>query len=246
MQKNKRVNKGKISRKLIIAAVVTTVVFALTSIGVFYTLFYRKTETYEFTFPDFVGSYEENLPRTDFKIEKNYVPSDIYPKGVIIFQSPEGLSAKKIPRGQVPILTLNISAGKESFALPDLSGMSLQEAEGLLLQMQAKAKIVRLYGDYDDEVVRNSSPQADKTVYAGDTVILYVETPKRVERVKLPSVMGLDILDAARILTEAGLEFEIEEGFDFEKNAGVVLFQSPVPDTYISKDTKVTITVNSD
>lgn len=246
MQKNRRENKGKISRKLIIAAVVTTVAFAITSIAVFYTLFYRKIDAYEYTFPDFVGSYEADLPSSDFEIKKNYVPSDIYPEGVIISQSPDGLSAKKIKKGQSPVLTINISSGKESFVLPDLTGVSLREAETALRQLQAKVKVVRIYGDFDVERVSETKPQAEEIIHTGDTVILYVETPKRIDRVKLPSVIGLDVDEAARVLTEAGLEFEIEEGFDFDKNTGEVIFQSPVPNAYINKETKVTITVNTD
>lgn len=249
MQKNKQ-NKGKISKNLIIAAVVSTVAFALISTAVFYTLFYRRSDSYELMFPDLVGSYEQDIPSNEsFEIKKNYVFSDIYPKGVIMSQSPNGLSAQKIPKGTKPTLTVNISLGKESFEMPDLSGMSLADAELILRQMQCKMQIVRIYDDSSEqssETVLRSYPGADGTVYVGDEVTLYVRTPRAVEKILLPSLIGLDVEDAVQMLSELGVNYEIIEGFDTNSDEGEVISQAPAPNVYIEKTTTVIITVNSD
>ncbi len=251
MQKTNKENKGKISKKLIIAAVVTTVAFAFASTAVFYALFYRKSDTYELMFPDLVGSYEQDI-QTDsrFNIEKNYIFSDIYPKGVVISQSPNGLSAQKIPRGTVPTLTLNISLGKESFIMPDLSGMTLTDAERMLRQMQCKARIVRIYDDDSTEsfaeTVLRSYPGANGSVFLGDEVVLYIQTPRAVEKCLIPSLVGLDVENAARILSSLGVSYEITDGFDSNAAEGEVISQSPAPNNYIDKKTTVIITVNSD
>lgn len=250
MQKNKTKKTNKISKKLIIAAVVSAVAFAFASTAVFYTLFYRRSDTYELIFPDLVGSYEQDIPSDErFDINKNYIYSDIYPKGVIISQSPSGLSAQKIPNGTTPVLTVNISLGKESFAMPDLSGMSLGDAQIFIRQMQCKTRIVRVYDDSAEflpEIVLRSYPQADGRVFVGDEIVLYIQTPRAVEKHLLRDFVGLDVEDAARILSEHGVRYEIMEGFDSNAAEGEVISQSPAPNIYIDKNTTVTITVNSD
>ncbi len=249
MQKNKE-NKGKISRKLIIAAVVSTVVFALISTAVFYTLFYRRSDTYELMFPDLVGSYEQDI-KTDsrFNIEKNYVFSDIYPKGVVISQNPNGLTAQKIPSGTIPVLTVNISLGKESFVMPDLLGKTPAEAQRIIRQMQCNTQIVRIYDDSGEisfESVTESYPQANQTVSVGDEVIIYIRTPRATSKILLPNIIGLDIDDAIELLSGLGVNYEIIEGFDSNAVEWEVISQAPAPNIYIDKKTTVTITVNSD
>ncbi len=250
MRKNKSNKSNKISKKLIIATIISTVVFAIVSSAVFYTLFYRKSDTYELMFPDLVGSYEQDIKADSrFNIEKNYIFSDIYPEGVVISQSPNGLSAQKIPKGTVPTLTLNISLGRESFVMPDLSGKSLSEAQLIIRQMQCKVRIVKIYDDLDEgisEAVIRSYPEANQPVSVGDEVIIYTQTPREVQKILLPSVMGLDVEDAIALLSGLGVNYEIIEGFDSNAAEWEVISQAPAPNIYIDKKTTVTITVNSD
>lgn len=250
MRKNKTKKDNKISKKLIIAAIVSTVVFAAVSTAVFYTLFYRKSDTYELMFPDLVGSYEENIkPNEKFEIKKNYIFSDIYPEGVVISQSPNGLTTQKIPIGTTPILTVNISMGKESFVMPELAGKSPAEAHRILRQMQCRTQIVRIFDDSDkisSETVTESYPKANQTVHVGDDVVLYVRTPRAVSRFLLPDFIGLDIDEAILLLSDIGLNYEIIEGFDSNASGREVISQTPAPNNYIDENTTVIITVNSD
>ncbi len=250
MRKNKTKKSNKISKKLIIAAIISTVVFAAVSAAVFYTLFYRKSDTYELMFPDLVGSYEQDIKADSrFSIEKNYIFSDIYPKGVVISQSPNGLSAQKIPSGTKPVLTVNISLGRESFSMPDLTGSSLAEAQRRIRQMQCSARIVRIYDDSDEffqETVTGSYPEANRTVSVGDEVIIYIITPRKSPKILLPNLVGLDVDDAIDRLAGLGINYEITEGFDSNAAEWEVITQSPAPNNYIDKTTTVTITVNSD
>lgn len=179
--KSRKIKKStKVSKKLIAVAVISILVFCATTATVAYKLFYRKSEAYEYIFPDFVGSYEADLPDpSDYVIKKNYISSDIYPEGVVISQSPDGLSEKKIPIGQTPTLTLTVSLGRERFEMPNLSGLTLQNAKIELARMQCKVMTVRLYGDFEDERVAYSSRAAGSRVYIGDEVVIYVQTPRR-------------------------------------------------------------------
>ena len=250
MRKNKTKKSNKISKKLIIAAIISTVVFAAVSVSVFYTLFYRKSDTYEIMFPDLVGSYEQDI-KTDsrFNMEKNYVFSDIYPKGVVISQSPNGLAAQKIPSGTIPVLTVNISLGKESFVMPDLTGKTPAEAQRIIRQMQCKTQIVRIFDDTGEmysESVTGSYPEANKTVSVGDEVTIYIQTPRKPPKILLTNLIGLDIDDAIDLLLGLGVNYEITEGFGANAAEWEVISQSPAPNNYIDQKTTVIITVNSD
>lgn len=250
MRKNKSNKSNKISKKLIVAAIISTLVFMTVSATVFCTLFYRRSDTYELMFPDLVGSYEQDIKAdARFNIEKNYVYSDIYPKGVVISQSPSGLSAQKIPNGRIPTLTLNISLGKESFAMPDLSGKSLAEAQLIIRGMQCGARIVKVYDDSGENIsesVIRSYPDADQTVFIGDEIILYVRAPRGVQRIMLPDFIGNKVEHAIGVLSGLGVGYEITEGFDPNAVEGEVISQTPAPNIYIDKNTTVIITVNSE
>ena len=135
--KSKKTKKSiKVSKKLIAVAVISILVFCATAATVASQLFYRKAAAYEYIFPDFVGSDEADLPDpSGYVIKKNYISSDIYPEGVVISQSHDGLSEKKIPIGQTPTLTLTVSLGREKFEMPNLSGLTLQNAKIELSRM---------------------------------------------------------------------------------------------------------------
>ncbi len=173
--------KDKISKKLLICAVVSVLTFCVVSAGVLYSLFYRQPIGEEFTFPDFEGSPEDGIRSVDgMRIEKQYANSDVIPEGVVISQSPPPLSVIKIQKGQIPTLTLNISLGRESFVLDDLGGCELSEAKRYLREMLCEIKVVRIYGDFADELVSATYPEKNSRIFAGDRVILYVQTKKPV------------------------------------------------------------------
>lgn len=246
MRKNRQKTE-KISKKLIIFAIASTLVFVIVSIAVFFTLFYRVSDTYEFVYPDLAGSYERDIIQDDkISVRKNYVSSETHPKGVVISQYPEGLSVKKIPKGQRPSLVLNISTGREEFVMPSLSGVSVREAQSVLRGMQCDVTLVRLYEDCEEETVLSTLPSEHSNICAGDRITLYVRTPRLEERVKIPDVMGMDISLAQSILSDAGFKLVIEYGYDTNREPSEVILQQPIPYTYVKKGSEIILTVNKD
>ncbi|MBE6547985.1 MAG: PASTA domain-containing protein [Ruminococcaceae bacterium] len=239
-------NKKITTKKLAIFAGVSVLIFSAVVTLMFFVLFWRKNETYGFVFPDYVGSYDSSaLQKNGMTVNRNYVNSEIYPEGVVISQYPEGLSEKRIKKGQSPVLTLNISAGREKFVLPELSEKTPNQALIILRGMQCEARIVKIYGDFSEKKVSSSFPQAGSTVRVGDRVTLYVETPKVKSVKEIPSVIGLDERSAVRELTAQGFDVEVEDGFDMFAMSGEVISQYPMANTYAAQNT-VKITVNSD
>lgn len=246
MQKSKP-KTYKISKKLIICAIVSSLVFVLVSVAVFFTLFYRISDTYEFVYPDLAGSYEQDIKQDEkISVRKNYVSSETHPKGVVISQYPEGLSVKKIPRGQRPSLVLNISTGREEFVMPSLEGLTVNSAQSILRSMQCDVTLVRLYEECEEEIVISTLPAAQSSICAGDSITLYVRTPRREERVKVPDVMGMDISLAQSVLEDAGFNYRIEYGYDTNREPSEVILQQPVPYTYAQKGREIILTINSD
>lgn len=239
--------KNKISKKLLIGAIVSTLLFISVSIFVFFSLFYRKNESVEVTFPDLEGSLEGDIGEyPNIKIQKNYISSDIYPEGVVVSQSPKGLSGVKIKKGQIPTLTLNISTGREKFTLEALSGKTLPEAKMYLREKMCDIKIIRLYGDFERESISHTSPVSGSIMSVGDRVTLYVNTPNREDYVRVPDVAGLELTEALRVLRQEKIVFEIEYCYKQGAAENTVVSQEPAPETYMNRKSAVKITVNSD
>ncbi len=242
-------DKNKLKRLTAITATSVLICVAVV-VGVFFVLFYRGGDYVEFSFPDFAGSYEENLPDAyGIKIEKRYVYSDFYPQGVIISQTPGGLSEKKISSNTTPVMVLYISLGKEKFAISDLSGQDFLEAERQLRRMQCKIKVVRLYDyteDYADNTVIRTVPEAGDDICVGDTVTVHIACKRAEGSFKVPSVVGLCAEDAKKILENSGSEIIFEDGYDKTCGGGRVISQYPYADTYVLRGTPFTLTINSD
>lgn len=239
--------KNEISKKLIICAAVSTLIFAAMSIFVFFSLFYRKNESVEVVFPDLEGSLESDIGEySGLKIQKNYISSDIYPEGVVVSQSPKGLSGVKIKKGQTPTLTVNISTGREKFVLEDLAQKTLGEARTYLRGKLCQIKIIRLYGDFEQESISYTSPESGSVLSVGDRVTLYVNTPNPEEFVRVPNIVGLELDEALRVLRREGIAFEIESCYTDGASPNTVVLLEPAPEMYINKKTAVKITVNSD
>lgn len=242
-------DKNKFKRLTAIAATSVLICVAV-AVGVFFVLFYRGGDYIELSFPDYVGSYEENLPDAyGIKIEKKYVYSDFYPQGVIISQTPGGLSEKKISSNTTPVMVLYISLGKEKFVISDLSGQDFLEAERQLRRMQCKIKVVRLYDDvedYADNTVIRTVPEAGDEICMGDTVTVHIACKRAEGSLKVPSVVGLCAEDAKKVLENSGSEIIFEDGYDKFSGEGVVLSQYPYADTYVLRGTPFILTINSD
>ena len=139
-------------------------------------------------------------------------------------------------------VSIVVSKGKEPATIPDVTGMSEDDAKKTL--EDAGLKKGKVSQDYSDSVdkgkVISSSPIAGASGYSkGDSVDLTVS--KGPEKVAVPDVTGKSEDEAKKTLEDAGLKVEVNRrlGGPF----GTVRSTDPVPGSSVKSDSKVTINI---
>ena len=139
-------------------------------------------------------------------------------------------------------VSIVVSKGKEPATIPDVTGMSEDEAKKTL--EDAGLKKGKVSQDYSDSVdkgkVISSSPIAGASGYSkGDSVDLTVS--KGAEKVAVPDVTGKSEDEAKKTLEDAGLKVEVNRrlGGPF----GTVRSTDPAPGSSVKSDSKVTINI---
>jgi serine/threonine-protein kinase len=95
--------------------------------------------------------------------------SDDVPRGRVIRQSPPGEST--VRKGDT--VTIVVSKGPRTFPMPDVVGMTENEAVATLRGLGLEVRVVDLPGSSGDRVV-GQQPRAGTTVESGQRVTIYV------------------------------------------------------------------------
>ena len=178
---------------------------------------------------DVVGkTYEEaytTLTGQKLLVDKQLQPSDTVPANTVISTDP--------PAGQQvglkTTITVFVSAGAEQITMPDLSGMTEQEAIAALFQ----AKLVLGTITQNDSatvpqnLVISSDPAANQMIAAGSTVKLITSTGM----VVVPNVVNLELVDAQAQLTEASVGYTVSTDLDpsCTGTAGTTVIAQSIP-----------------
>ncbi|MBO4563495.1 MAG: Stk1 family PASTA domain-containing Ser/Thr kinase [Clostridia bacterium] len=158
--------------------------------------------------PSFLG-YSEEAAKTyaenrGFKLEvAGYESSDEYSAGIVCGQSPEAQTKAK--PGSVVYVT--ISSGMETATVPDLYGMTVEEAKRALeaAGLQLDKNIEYQTSSEPVGTVIHQSVDPQETVMAGDAVAITVCRETAYQSTKMPELVGSDINSAIDILEEAGI-----------------------------------------
>jgi stage V sporulation protein D (sporulation-specific penicillin-binding protein) len=105
--------------------------------------------------------------------------------------------------------------------VPDVSGMSVEEAEEVLKEAGLECVM-----DGSGEKVIHQLPAGGARISSGSLVMLYVDKRVSLEdnnKVKVPDVEGMSVVEANRLLRSFGLDMQIEGG-------GIAVSQQPEPD----------------
>ena len=206
----------------------------------------RLTNPKEVLLPNLVGISQEDAKQQleglglKLEVSSEEFNSD-YAEGYIISQDPLYSDNYNIKMGTT--IKVVVSKGIEESTVPDLKGKSQEDAIKLLEDANLKYQIVEEESKkIEAGYVISQETEANKTVNAGDTVIIHVSTG--VKKSSVPSIIGKSEDDAKKTLTDLGLQVTVANDVDLSKEDGIVLKQSVDAGKEAEQGSSVTITVN--
>jgi serine/threonine-protein kinase len=192
--------------------------------------------------PSVVGadqaSAETTLRAAGFQVD-SVTRTSSKTKGIVLGQDPPG--GEKADEGST--VTLTVSDGPESRAVPTVEGLTYKSAAARLREAGFK---VRRTNEPSDTVkagrVVSANPGQGSQAKVGDTVELTVSTGP--QEVALPSVVGQSEDNARATLDKAGFAVgTITRKESSDQDPGTVLSQSPAPGTQAAKGSAVDLAV---
>jgi beta-lactam-binding protein with PASTA domain len=171
---------------------------------------------------------------------------------VTITRAHDGRIPKDRVASQVPLATtraqkgsgvvLTISDGPGNSVVPiDLVGMSLIDARGSLTAVGLVVSSTEAVPSEEPQgTVLKVTPEPGSTVVAGSGVVLQIASGE----VTVPSLIGVEALQAKTILVQEGFLVREVEGYDANQPIGVVIRQAPDAGTTQTIGKSVTITIN--
>lgn len=242
--------KGSKKTKMVLAGIGTAFLIMLVILGVFFIVNQNNQSAGEedtVVVPNFIGKvYQDEILDNEkyadftFTLQEGNDPEQ--DPGVVLQQSPnEGIEVKK---GREIVLTIN--QGDEPVKIPEVAGMTEDDAVEALRNMDLIPKVVTVM---DEEVgqgyVIETDPTEGSEVDAGSQVTVYVSGGPE-ENISVPAVIDKS-LDAARAeIIAAGLTVgELIPQDDSDKPANTVIETNPLPGVKVASGTKVDIIYSS-
>jgi serine/threonine-protein kinase len=127
-------------------------------------------------------------------------------------------------------------------AVPYVVGLQQAQAVNLITDKELDPRVRRVpNSDVEEGFVFAQNPTEGTRVDKGTIVFIDVSSGK--PEVTIPNVVGEDVTDAVKELTEAGLDAQVVEVYS-DKDAGTVTAQSPSAGTVVVEGTQVRINVS--
>lgn len=218
--------RKKSKKKAVLIALGVVAAIALICAGVYFLKDMDFSSTTS-TVPDVVGNTQEIAE--EVLENEGYVVGEITEEysteveaGRVISTNPE--AGTELEEGET--VNLVVSLGGEPATVPDLTGMTAEEAEEAI----EEAGFVAEYGgdEYSSSVeadtVSSQSPEADTEAAMGSTITYYISLG--VETASIPNVVGLSQSDATSSLKSAGFKVNVETSYSDSYDSGYVISQS--------------------
>ena len=177
----------------------------------------------DISLPNFVGmTASEVMADENFNYEVEYVYNSEYEKDVVIAQKPT--APRTVKKSSTVIL--KISNGVMTGTMPDLVKQPKIQAEKALAEMGVDIYIkMEERDDFPEGLVIKTEPAAGETVNSGDVVTIYVAM-EEIQRTRIvPNVVGVDVAEARRLISNSGLRVQVVETAN-EQPAGTVIWQN--------------------
>ena len=187
-----------------------------------------------------VAEAQKELRAMGLLTELSYVESEAYEQNIVISADiTEGTSVKK-----GTTVTLTVSAGTEGREVPNVTGLSYEDAANQLVTQGFTVNRTESYSaDVERGNVISQSPVSGKAPI-GSVVTVNVSMGQEDNKVRVPDLMGRTEDDATFMLLEAGLAVTTGEVYSNEYEAGQVCYQSYSYGSYVNPGTTVEIKIS--
>ena len=230
--------KAKIAIIILGLILLFVVVFLITKIAI------DGGITSKVNMPNFVGKTREEAQQmaddVGVKLEITEVASSEVEEGKVVSQDPE-YSETKIAKNTV--IKINVSKGPEESEMVKLEGMKIEDARNTAEELGIKLDEQTENNDtVEAGIIIKQDTAVGTLVKSGDTVVVHVSAG--VEKVKVPTVLGMDEGTAVATLKNAGLTPNVTYESNEEKENGKVISQSIDANTETAKNSTIDIVVN--
>ncbi len=226
-------------RKVLIGAISAIAATALLATGVFLTRPDVATSNLP-QLPNVVGltELEAKALLNDYVVTVTRAYDGRIPKDRVASQSP--LATTRAQKGSGVVLVISDGPGSSTVPI-DLVGMSLLDARSALASVGlVVASTEAVPSDELQGTVLKVTPEPGSTITAGSGVVLQIASGE----VSVPSLLGIEALQAKTILVQAGFLVREVEAYDANQPIGVVIRQAPDGGTTQTIGKSVTITIN--
>ena len=226
-------------RKVLIGAISAIAATALLATGVFLTRPDVATSNLP-QLPNVVGltEVEAKALLNDYVVTVTRAYDGRIPKDRVASQSP--LATTRAQKGSGVVLVISDGPGSSTVPI-DLVGMSLLDARSALASVGlVVASTEAVPSDELQGMVLKVTPEPGSTITAGSGVVLQIASGE----VSVPSLLGIEALQAKTILVQAGFLVREVEAYDANQPIGVVIRQAPDGGTTQTIGKSVTITIN--
>lgn len=255
VRKQKTAAQKKEDRLAVLLALGTVVAILLIAFGAYKIINGTKGSTV----PDLTNMTVEEatqaLQKLELKVadEMEYSLSDDIQEGRIITQDP--LKGVFVPKNSAVKLVVSIGSSGGSIAVPNAVGKSFDDA---ISQIMAAGLTYRVIEDPSETVesgkIIRQIPMAGTKLNKNDIVTLHVSTgksvtatqmPATVQKVEVPSVIGMGREQAELTLNNSGLKLGTVTRKASNAPEGTIISQSPESSRTAAKDSYVTVVFSS-
>jgi serine/threonine-protein kinase len=189
----------------------------------------------------------DRLERAGFDVDRVDRVASKRPIGTVVRQDPSGSADRDCALVGYfcsnPAVALFVSGGPADVEIPDVAGLSRDDAEQELEQAGFEVSIERQASDqYPGGRAIGTEPPAGDEAPVGSTVTLLVSSGPAT--VQVPALVGLTLEAARQRLSAKGLELSSTEE-ESDRPAGEVTGQSPDAGTRVEPGSTVELTVSS-
>ena len=176
------------------------------------------------------------LEERHLRVSSSEVTNSDVPAGQVISQSPEPGESVKERR----VVHLVVSKGAGDITIPDLQGMSFDQAREKLKALGLSIGKISYESDSskEDGVVISQGLQAGGKASKGATVDITINQTKSTT-VEIPNVVGMTIKEAKEALGNLGLSISKISGSN--EDSAVVTAVSPAPGSSVKRDESITL-----